>query len=191
MYVNFDNFFPQRIHIPLSKCSLVLYFMSVAQTSYHLTNKPCGVLILPLFSHQCSTPWIFKEAIRTVETLRSPIRASCTERRARTNCGNSFSQLHCTYGWVCFNIKVCWGWFPSLPIFPPEITVYVPFSKRFYDLFSREVWLFSRTARLLLKKRYISLNRWAATVKLRPQARSCPLQTCLEWFPDCPLFPVQ
>ena len=131
----FWYFFPQRIHIPLSKGSLVLYFTSVVQTSYHLTNKPCGVLILPLFSHQCSTPWIFKGAIRTVETLRSPIRASCTERLARTNCGNSFSQLHCTYGWVCFNIKVCWGWFPSLPIFPPEITVYVPFSKRFYDLF--------------------------------------------------------
>ena len=57
-----------------------------------------------------------------------------------------FFHLHGTYGWVCFNIKV--GWVISL-----DITVYVPISKRFFDIFTREVWLFSRTARLLLKNR--------------------------------------
>ena len=36
-----------------------------------------------------------------------------------------------------------------------------------------------------------SLNRWAATVKLQPQARPCPLQTCLESFPDCLLFSLK
>ena len=41
-----------------------------------------------------------------------------------------------------------------------------------------------------LRKGYISLNRWAASVKLQPQTRLCPLQTCLESSPDCPLFPV-
>ena len=42
-----------------------------------------------------------------------------------------------------------------------------------------------------LRKGYISLNRWAATVKLQPQARPCTLQKCFESFPDYPLFPVQ
>ena len=37
----------------------------------------------------------------------------------------------------------------SLPASFPSVLM----SKRFYDIFTREVWLFSRTARLLLKKR--------------------------------------
>lgn len=58
------------------------------------------------------------------------------------------------------------------------------------DIFSREVWLFSKQQRCCLRKGYISLNRWAASVKRHPQAHPCPLQTCFLLFPDCPLFQV-
>ena len=55
---------------------------------------------------------------------------------------------------------------------------------------SREVWLFLKQQRCCLRKGYIFLNRWAASVKRHPQGHPCPLQTCFLSFPDCPLFQV-
>ena len=62
------SFFPQWIHIPLLKGSLVRYFTSVPQTSYHLTNKAGGALILPLFSQKCFILWIFKSTYSYMES---------------------------------------------------------------------------------------------------------------------------
>ena len=77
---------------------------------------------------------------KSSETLRSPIRTSCTEGRELTYCGNPFFSNYTVhnYGWVCFNIKV--GWVISLPAsFPPGHCSVCSISKRFYGIFTREV----------------------------------------------------
>ena len=75
MQVNFDIFSTKNSYSSLRGFiglkevkEKSIYFTSVPQTSYHLTNKPCGALILPVFSLQCSILCIFKASYSYMES---------------------------------------------------------------------------------------------------------------------------